>query len=77
MTFKSFYDSFDGKNVFFLRLCNGTLFSNQLAGLGDGRERFRDRLNADLIFSTVSLGPYPAAKAVMSTARSQEESSSR
>ena len=46
-----------GKNVFSLSLEHGTWFSNQFAGLADGRERIRDALNTDLISSAESPGP--------------------
>ena len=38
------------------------MFSNQLVGLGDGRERVCDSLNINLISFSVSPGPYPGGK---------------
>ena len=59
---KSFDQSFDGNSSFLLCLVYGNLFPNQLADLGDGRERIRDRLNADLIYRTVIPGAHTGHK---------------
>ena len=40
----------------------GTLFSSQFDGLGDGRQRIRDGLNFDLSPSTVAALPDPRSK---------------
>ena len=59
---ESFDEPFNGKNIFPLCLVNGTLFPNQLVGLGDGRERIRDRLKVDLISLTIIPGAHPESE---------------
>jgi len=61
-SFKALHYSFDGKTVFSLFFEDETLFSNQLVGLGDGRERVRDCLDANLISVSISPGLYPGGK---------------
>jgi len=60
--FESLNYLFEGKNVISLFFEDGTLFSNQLVGLGDCRERVCDRLNVNLISVSVSPGPNPGSK---------------
>ena len=56
---KCFDQSFDGKNILSFYLVYGTLFPNQLAGLGDGCELIRNVLNADLISLNVIPSAHP------------------
>ena len=50
---ESFNQALDGKNVFSLQFVDGTCFSNQLEGLGDGCRHVCDRLNIE--FSSVTI----------------------
>ena len=59
---ESFDEPFNGKNLIYICLVNGTFFPDQLAGLGYGCKRIRDIFNTDLIYLTVSPSGHPGGK---------------
>ena len=59
---ESFDEPFNGKKISNLCLVNGSLFPNQLAGLGDVHDRICNRFNVDLISLNINPGEYPGGK---------------